>query len=777
MTSEKRKSPDTEIDMPSKKKQKINKYRKKKDTNKNVKGDTKTTFAQDMENLNCPVFRKYYGEMNLNIFDKLVVSDEHGNVTHVNVTNPEVEFNTAYEKFKEELPITFRINPVNDERAQYVKSLVESHGKEIDKIQFDKGQFFLDMDEKRLSFLGKEIEKLNSIPEDQLTDRQKEVKSIYSTSISNIKSRVYNPDIIPGPTPIPWFPNKLGYYFPVSKRILAKAKQLIKFKTFLLPQTESGNISRQEMVSMLPPQFFNYQPHHKILDMCAAPGSKTAQLLEGLHQAGKTQGKPVTGFVVANDNNVNRCHLLVKQLQRLGPLFANMIITSHDATIFPGLRYNGKQLQFDSILCDVMCSGDGTLRKSADLWTRWNTRMGPALHDMQIRVTMRAFKLLAPGGRIVYSTCSINPIEDEAVVAEILRRTKGQLKLINCEGHLKNFKYAPGVSTWNVCNRSGEKLTKEDIVGRAKYKESMFPPSEEESQSMNLNYCMRLFPHLQDSGGFFVAVLEKESSQTENVVQETDELEEMDIVVNEENNKENGVHVDDSDSEVDIVPIEDDLSKGKVRPAIGKTTGEFEYGDISESFHNQLNEFYGISSDKVKYGCFFNRIDTNHPDVRKDIPRRIFYAPENVREILSLNDKAGRPWKIINVGLRVFEHAKRIVGTEANLSVEQYRICQEGVDILFGESSKRILNLPISLFKLLAEKRELTNQDIKNWAEENNDQTTENLILNFEPGPCMSVDNLKFYPVASHRTPYSLQLYCKKDEQATLFQFLKTLQE
>jgi 16S rRNA C967 or C1407 C5-methylase (RsmB/RsmF family) len=77
-----------------------------------------------------------------------------------------------------------------------------------------------------------------------------------------------------------------------------------------------------------------------------------------------------------------------------------------------------------------MCSGDGTLRKSPDLWSKWKPHFSYGLHTLQIGVTMRAITLLEKKGRIVYSTCSMNPIEDEASVSEILRQSKGSVKLV-----------------------------------------------------------------------------------------------------------------------------------------------------------------------------------------------------------------------------------------------------------------------------------------------------------------------------------------------------------
>lgn len=89
------------------------------------------------------------------------------------------------------------------------------------------------------------------------------------------------------------------------------------------------------------------------------------------------------------------------------------------------LNEASKYFLFDRILCDVPCSGDGTMRKNYDLWWKWHPRNALLLHPLQLKIATRAARLLKIGGRLVYSTCSFHPAEDEAVVAELLRRGQG----------------------------------------------------------------------------------------------------------------------------------------------------------------------------------------------------------------------------------------------------------------------------------------------------------------------------------------------------------------
>merc|ERR1719174_2529749 len=86
----------------------------------------------------------------------------------------------------------------------------------------------------------------------------------------------------------------------------------------------------------------------------------------------------------------------------------------------PQIRERGigaKKLKFHRVLADVPCSGDGTLRKNPTIWSEWTAARGLANFPRQVAILRRALELLREGGRCVYSTCSMNPIECEAVVA------------------------------------------------------------------------------------------------------------------------------------------------------------------------------------------------------------------------------------------------------------------------------------------------------------------------------------------------------------------------
>jgi 16S rRNA C967 or C1407 C5-methylase (RsmB/RsmF family) len=146
------------------------------------------------------------------------------------------------------------------------------------------------------------------------------------------------------------------------------------------------------------------------------------------------------------------------------------MVTNHDASAFPVLYYHDVSvcnllttylfskeantrhpLEYDRVLCDVPCSGDGTLRKNPAIWKKWNPGQSLSLHKLQLRILVRGLELLKDGGRLVYSTCSFNPIEDEAVVSAAITIAKGSVELMDVSNELESLRRCEGLTTWKVC--------------------------------------------------------------------------------------------------------------------------------------------------------------------------------------------------------------------------------------------------------------------------------------------------------------------------------------
>ncbi|KAI9892011.1 MAG: regulator of (H+)-ATPase in vacuolar membrane [Vezdaea aestivalis] len=386
------------------------------------------------------------------------------------------------------------------------------------------------------------------------------------------KMDAYEGEVVEPPKPVSWYPDDLAWSMTAPKNIVRRYPPFAAFQKFLVSETSVGNISRQELVSMIPPLLMDIKRGMTILDLCAAPGSKTCQLVELMHKGEEAMTKKFlrriaqesggnvspdgmekvedeeeqeaapshndwsddgrsTGMLIANDVDYKRSHMLIHQTKRLHS--PNLIVTNHDATLFPSIRLpsqpstNGqkhpvKYLKFDRILADVPCSGDGTLRKNMAIWKEWTPGNALGLHITQIRILVRALQLLKVGGRVVYSTCSLNPIENEAVVAASIKRCGGldKVKIVDCSDVLPELKKKPGLSKWKVMGKTGRSWSSWDEVEQARRHEgeeavlrlfeTNFPPSEND-QSLPLEKCTRVYPHLQDTGGFFICVLEKRS--------------------------------------------------------------------------------------------------------------------------------------------------------------------------------------------------------------------------------------------------------------------------
>lgn len=352
------------------------------------------------------------------------------------------------------------------------------------------------------------------------------------------------------PQPVEWYPDKLAWYMTTPKAVIRRFPPFANFQKFLVSESDVGNITRQEVVSMIPPLVMDLQPGMTVLDLCAAPGSKSAQLLELINAGEEDRARQVaentangldrpegiefaddgrsTGLLIANDVDYKRAHMLVHQMKRLSS--PNIIVTNHDATIYPSIKLatttgpDGKSianryLKFDRILADVPCSGDGTLRKNLEIWRLWNSGNGLGLYATQVRILIRALQMLKVGGRVVYSTCSMNPVEDEAVLQTAITHCGGSdfVQLMETKDLLPGLKRSPGLLNWKIMDKQGRiwdswtdvqaQQDKYGVDGLSRLEENMFPLD----KGIPLDRAMRVYPHSQNTGAFFIAILEKKS--------------------------------------------------------------------------------------------------------------------------------------------------------------------------------------------------------------------------------------------------------------------------
>ncbi len=191
--------------------------------------------------------------------------------------------------------------------------------------------------------------------------------------------------------PVPWEP--MGHYYDPNTR------------PGLHPYHEAGVYYLQEASAMAPVGLLDPQPGEWICDLCAAPGGKTTQI------AGRMEGR---GFLVCNEINPKRARILSRNIERMG--VSNALVTNEHpeklAQRLPGA--------FDRVLVDAPCSGEGMFRKEEAAVTDWSPETVEMCARRQREILHSAARLVRPGGRLVYSTCTFAPQENEETVAAFL---------------------------------------------------------------------------------------------------------------------------------------------------------------------------------------------------------------------------------------------------------------------------------------------------------------------------------------------------------------------
>ena len=191
--------------------------------------------------------------------------------------------------------------------------------------------------------------------------------------------------------PVPWEPE--GYYYDPDAR------------PGLHPYHEAGVYYLQEASAMAPVTLLDPQPGEKICDLCAAPGGKTTQI------AGRMTGE---GFLLCNEINPKRAKILSRNMERMG--VSNALVTNEH----PQRLAEKLPAYFDRVLIDAPCSGEGMFRKEEAAVTDWSQETVEMCARRQAEILHSGASLVRPGGRLVYSTCTFAPEEDELAVKAFL---------------------------------------------------------------------------------------------------------------------------------------------------------------------------------------------------------------------------------------------------------------------------------------------------------------------------------------------------------------------
>lgn len=238
-----------------------------------------------------------------------------------------------------------------------------------------------------------------------------------------------------------------------------------------------GHIYMQEAASMLPPALLQAEPGDHVLDMSAAPGSKTTQM------GAKMQGR---GVIVANDVQEKRLWTLKSSLHRCG--VHNNIVTKKVGQWFA--RHMTER--FDKVLCDAPCTAQGTVRKDSDALDYCSLENIEKMARLQYQLLESAIHSTKVGGRIVYSTCTLTPEENEGVIISMLEKFPDQLEIIDP----RTLNIAPE-GFWDTAINDSMKVQLSLVA----------PSSQLASQPL-----LRLWPQTYDTEGFFCAVLRKTAS-------------------------------------------------------------------------------------------------------------------------------------------------------------------------------------------------------------------------------------------------------------------------
>ena len=256
--------------------------------------------------------------------------------------------------------------------------------------------------------------------------------------------------IAPWPlSPIPWIHN--GFYY--DGEHIQPAKH---------PYYFAGLYYLQEPSAMTPADRLPAEPGERVLDICAAPGGKATEL------GAKLKGE---GVLIANDISNSRAKGLLKNLELFG--IGNMLVLSEE----PGKLMEYFPEYFDKILIDAPCSGEGMFRKDKKMVKAWEEHGPEFFSKLQRSIITQAAAMLRPGGSILYSTCTFDPLENEQTIEYLLSKFP-EFEICQIR-HYEGF--APGI------------------------------PELTESGNQEISKTVRIFPHKMRGEGHYLALLRKGS--------------------------------------------------------------------------------------------------------------------------------------------------------------------------------------------------------------------------------------------------------------------------
>ncbi|TPP51745.1 NOL1/NOP2/sun family protein [Leishmania donovani] len=319
---------------------------------------------------------------------------------------------------------------------------------------------------------------------------------------------------------VPWLPPAMGAYT-LDTRASIPADTVLANRQLLRSLARERLIVYQSLPSMLPIYYLDPQPGECVLDMCASPGNKTALILDCMHAGGNSH--PHWPSTTTSEAGSTACETSRRALVGSGCVVANEAQASRISDLQERLRN---------------VSPEGRMGRDALSWRLWHPGRGIEFFPLQCALLQRAVRLCKTGGRIVYATCTLNPLENEAVVSAVLRACGGAVELIppprplprrtelqteeDVGGSVPPLRLTAGLRSWDVPSGAGGFLCSAAEAyaqgeSAARLPPDMFAPTSAGAEGDRTDIsgalqrcCRRVMPHLNgNADGFFVAVLEK----------------------------------------------------------------------------------------------------------------------------------------------------------------------------------------------------------------------------------------------------------------------------
>ena len=490
-----------------------------------------------------------------------------------------------------------------------------------------------------------------------------------------------------------------------------------KLKQILYSENDYG-ILRQELVSMLPVNLIDIEESDIILDMCAAPGNKTIQILEIMSEKARAKNTLPSGVIIANELNDKRAGNMAHFFKAHFPI--NIVVTNNNAENYPIIE--DENYRPNIIICDVPCSGDGTLRKNKMIRKKWRIEFGLENHFIQRKILDNAIRQCKNDGYIIYSTCAINPIENEAVVCYIMDKYKDEIELINCSKKLRDMKikFREGLIKWKVCvdiDKDNNYIWKEkfnEVKNDRKglIKESMFHdiytyknnhPTAlfKFTDPLNLRNCIRIYSHDNNSDCFFIAVIHKKNNfSNENHINNNH----YSIPLNENKMKTIGEDLEDF---IDFLGLEDDEknntnnnNKNEIKLEEKEKQKNSEE-DLIFKKYVKISNYPESYNDLMKYFKFKNGLLIRHLFCKRESSQKIFLFSKKLSEMISIFTKMNL--NIIRSGLVVFKKER-----EKSIKM-MYRVTHYGAILMADYFGGQIIELDRpNLIKIMFESDDMS---------------------------------------------------------------------